>query len=144
MVGYGGGPYFVSNLMKDTRFKKRPKGTWERKSNEEIELVKKRLRKSSFNFTFPLAAGCFLFLCFILSDVDSLKSTSILLLAFIVPFSVVMAAQIHRGRSFVRTPSFKVCNKCFKENNLGFSECSCGGIFETHEFYNFKEEETNI
>ncbi len=145
---YGGGPYLVlRRLMNESRFKKRPKGTWERKLEIEVEEIKKQIKKSSFNLEFPL---CILILSFLLlfpgtrSDPNFMKYS--IVISFIA-FSIAYVCQLIKGRAIVRSPRFKVCNKCKKEDLLGRKECGCGGEFEPPDFFNFieeVEEEKNI
>ncbi len=127
-------------LMGDTRFKKRPKGTWERKSEVEIEEIKKQIKKSSFSLVFPL---CFFVPTFLILLRATIEHPSILKYLIILPilvFLIAYVSQIIYGRSMVGSPRFKICNKCYNEDLIGRKECSCGGEFEPPDFFNFIEE----
>ena len=151
--------WFELRLMKDSRFKKRPKGSWERKAETALIEIKKKLKKSSFSLTLPIALFIIIFLTiyfyFVFSDLPndrrlwtfislfpSLRPNDIILLIF-VPSLVSGAAyifQIVNGRSYAKSPKFKICNKCYNEDLIGRKECGCGGEFEPPDFYNFIEE----
>ena len=135
-----GRPHFPTNIDKVVSSKNQKKGVWQRKTDSEIEKVKQKLRSSSFNLVMPSAI---FFIGFITCFVFIPKIPNKLIYCFIVPlfFSIVTYAyQIFSGRALASNPSFKVCNKCCKEDRIGLKECSCGGFYEPPEFYGFIED----
>lgn len=136
-----GHPYPPWNIDKILTSKKKKNGVWKRNSNLEIENVKIKLRNSSFtNLTMPLPASIVvLLLCMDLMPKSSSKLTYCIVIPLVV-FVIIYGYQIFSGRSLASRPSFKVCNKCFKEDYIGLEKCPCGGTLEPPEFYTFIEE----
>jgi hypothetical protein len=143
-------PFPPSNMGKILEPKVKKKGKWERKSDSDIDNVKDKLRKASFiNITMPLSV--FIVVLFAFLAITSRSTTfpkaqlipyrsyiCILISLFISLLTYVY--QIFTGRALASSPSFKICNKCFKEDYIGLKECPCGGILEPPEFYTFIEE----
>ncbi len=131
-------PHFPRNIDKILSPKDKKKGVWERKTDSEVEMVKEKLRKSSFNLTMPI---CIIFLSLFVC-LYSMGNVQNRLLVLIVPsflFCFTIGYQVYIGRPLASSPSFKICNKCFKEDRTGLNECPCGGLYEPPEFYNFIE-----
>jgi hypothetical protein len=138
----------VTNIINKTRGKisERPmlikgrKGRWERKPDIEANEISKHLKKSSYDPTLPIGTLIISFLALygILGDKPN-ALTSIIIFSLIVSFFTFVAQRI-KGRSLVKSPNFKICNKCFKEDTLGLKECNCGGVFEPPGLYIFIEE----
>jgi len=116
-----------------------PKGkyreAWKRKPEEEIIKIKKQLRRSSFNLTMPIAV---LIITFITLGSIIEKNNIAFEYAFIIPISsffVVLIIQLIKGKSLIGKPKPTLCNKCYREDNLGLKKCGCGGSYEPMEFY---------
>ncbi|MGC9196639.1 MAG: hypothetical protein ACP5IL_14480 [Syntrophobacteraceae bacterium] len=147
-------PFPPSNLGKILTPKVKKNGKWQRKSNFDIENIKIKFRKSSFtNITMPLSAGIVVLI--VLLAITSRSPTFphaplipyrsyICILISLSVFVLTYIYQIFTGRALASSPSFKVCNKCFKEDYAGLRECPCGGILEPPEFYTFIEESQSV
>ncbi|MFZ2633892.1 MAG: hypothetical protein WA081_19355 [Desulfosalsimonadaceae bacterium] len=137
MVGH---PHFPSNIDKILESKNKLVGTWERKTESEIEVAKTKLKKSSYSLVMPV--GLFIVSlmgsCFLLNAIGKLNLLYCLLFSIVISFASLFL-QIYKGRSLVSSSSFMVCNKCFTEDRLGLKQCYCGGDYEPQEFYNFIE-----
>lgn len=142
-----GHPYIPSNIgriLEPKKVEKRPPGNWKRKLEAEILKERKILRKSSFDLVMPTGLGLCLSMPFVLSgiyfsfDPEILKAS---LKVFILIFSITFVCQVISGRSFVKRPKIKICNNCYRENDLNMKKCACGGVFEPPEFYVYVEKE---
>ncbi len=142
-------PFPPRNMDKILEPKIKKSGAWQRKPDSEIEIIKVKLRRSSFvNPIMPLST--FIILLGVLFAVTSKSRTfpqahlmpyrSPICISIAIFVSVVTYVyQIFKGRALASSPSFKVCNKCFEEDRIGLKMCPCGGTLEPPEFYSFIE-----
>ncbi len=118
---------------------------WERKSDIEVTKMKEQLKKSSYSPTFPIGSFIIAFLlCHFFIFKLEMATLKYKLICSFIAFILAYTFQIFKGRSFAKSPSFKICNKCHNEDRIGRKECGCGGEFESPEFYNFIEETQDI
>jgi hypothetical protein len=139
MVGHPNIPHNIDRILAPK--KKRPEGIWERKSEADIKLIKAKIKKSSLNITFPLASLIFGFIgCYFVLDLIGLNTLKYCILFSIVSFFSAYFFQLIYGRAIAKSPRFRICNKCFRENRFDLKTCQCGGMLEPPEFYIFFEQ----
>lgn len=135
-----GHSHFPQNIDKIVSSKNKKTGVWQRKTDSEVEQVKQKLRSSSFNVIMPI--GIFIF--GLIASYSFIPETqNKIIYCIILPlclFIITYLYQIFSGRALASSPTFKICNKCHKEDRIGLKECSCGGRYEPPEFYNFIDE----
>ncbi len=135
-----GRPNIPHNIYKIFDRKKEQVGVWERKPDTEVREIEKEIKESSHDLIMPFGmlgvsfAACIFIACII----DNFNALLCLLIPIIVGISTYKI-QIYKGRSLAGNPRFKICNKCSKEDWIGLKECTCGGVLEPPEFYNFIE-----
>lgn len=135
-----GHPAFPHNIDKILGPKKKKVGIWVRKPEAEIASAMAELKKSSFSPTMPITV---LILALFISNLAFNRlGKSGFLFGLTISISVSILTylcQIFTGRSFSLSPSIKICNNCFKEDRIGLKSCTCGGIFEPPDYYDFIE-----
>lgn len=134
-----GHPSFPRNIEKVFEAKTKKSGVWKRKDDHEIEEVKRKLRSSSFSIVMPIGVFIIVFFpCYLFIPVSPNKIIYCFIISLIL-FISTYVYQIFNGRSLANSSSYKVCNKCFKEDRIGLRECPCGGLYEPAEFFDFIE-----
>jgi ribosomal protein L40E len=133
-------PHFSFNIDKVLNPKKKRIGVWARKSDDEIKLEQVKIKKSAYSLTMPIGAVFIVNYASILV-IDSFKWWKFYhsLLISLLVFVSIYLLQIINGRSFAKSPRFKICRNCFSENWIGANQCHCGGELEPVEFYYFIE-----
>ena len=135
-----GHPAFPHNIDKILGPKKKRIGIWVRKPEAEIASIKAKLKKSSYSLTMPITV---LILALFISNLAfNQLGKSGFLFGLIISISASILTYISQriiGRSFSLSPSYKICNNCFKEDRIGLKSCTCGGIFEPPDYYDFIE-----
>ncbi len=134
MIGHSAAP--PNNLHLNARFKKRPEGAWVKKPEAELTTIRKQIQKSTYSIKGPFITSIVLMPFSFIID-TTLPFGMNLIIFFALSFIGIFIYQIIQGRSFVKAPNFKICNKCLREDLLNIKKCWCGGIFEPPEFYNF-------
>lgn len=134
------GPGIPHNIDKILASKIKKQGIWQRKTDSEIEKVKRELRKSSlFNMTMPLGIFFAVMLICILFLPKFSHRLIYCIFASLLSLIFTYGYQLYRGRSLALSQPFKICNQCFKEDYIGLKKCACGGTLESAEFYTFIE-----
>ena len=114
-------------------------GQWQRKSEAEILQIKKQLKNSSYSPVMP--TGVLILVSAVLYAFlrDISNGSFIIAISSSISFFLTYLIQIVKGRSLVEMQSYKICNKCYRKDDIGLTTCFCGGTYEPKEFYLLKD-----